>query len=135
MRALFIGFRDIVHPWYDDFLQAIDGRHEVVLYDHNAPVADQFRNIDVVVDQGGWGTRSMIDAANGSAKLWQVIGTGLDHLDVAYILRSGIPLANTPGVFSAIALAEHAIFLMLCLSKSLYVSLDNARTRNFHKPL
>ena len=135
MRALFIGFSDIVHPWYDDFLEAVGGRHEVTLFNHDQPVAAQFKNIDVVVDQGGWGTRAMIDAANGSVKLWQVIGTGLDHLDVGYILSRGIPLANTPGAFSAIALAEHAIFLMLCLSKSLYVSVKNARTGNFHKPM
>src|SRR5262249_23800650 len=70
-----------------------------------------------------------------SVRLWQVIGTGLDHLDVRYILSRGIPLANTPGTFSAIALAEHAIFLMLCLSKSLYVSINNARAGNFHKPM
>ena len=63
MRALFIGFSDIVHPWYDDFLEAVGGRHEVTLFNHDQPVAAQFKNIDVVVDQGGWGTRAMIDAA------------------------------------------------------------------------
>ena len=41
MRALFIGFSDIVHPWYDDFLEAVGGRHEVTLFNHDQPVAAQ----------------------------------------------------------------------------------------------
>ena len=136
MKVLFIGFRDLVHPWYDDFLEAMGGEHSVVLYDPEAPMAPQFRDAQVVVDQGGWGTHEMIDTATASGvKLWQVIGTGLNHIDVQYLLDKGVPIANTPGIFSGIALAEHALFLMLCLAKNLDESRRNVRTGAYYHPM
>jgi phosphoglycerate dehydrogenase-like enzyme len=133
---LFIGFQDLVHPCYDDFLEAIGGQYTVSLYDPDLPFTDQLRGVRVVVDQGGWGTHAMVDAAvNGGVALWQVIGTGLDHLDVKYILEAGIPLANTPGIFSGIGLAEHALFLMLCFAKNFNLSTNNIRSGVFFHPM
>jgi len=121
---------------YDDFLEAIEGKHHVRLYDARQPLASQFADTQVVVDQGGWGTHGMIDAAlAGGAKLWQIIGTGLNHIDVAYVLGTGIPLANSPGFLSGVALAEHALFLMLCLSKNLNASQRNFRSGVFYHPM
>jgi D-3-phosphoglycerate dehydrogenase / 2-oxoglutarate reductase len=135
-KILFIGFQDLVHPCYDDFLEAIGAEYDVSLYDSHLPVADQMRDVRAVVDQGGWGSHEMVDAAVAAgAKLWQVIGTGLDHLDVSYILQSRIPLANTPGIFSGIALAEHAIFLMLCFAKNICLSTNNIRSGVFLHPM
>ena len=136
MKVLFIGFKDLVHPWYDDFLEAIGGKHSVQLFSPQAPLAPQFRDAEVVVDQGGWGTHEMIDLASASGvKLWQVIGTGLNHIDVSYLLEKGIPIANTRGIFSGIALAEHALFLMLCLAKNLDESRRNLRSGVFYHPM
>jgi D-3-phosphoglycerate dehydrogenase len=136
MKVLFIRFRDHIHPWYDDFLEAIGGKHAVQMYEPGDPVGPQFRGVGVVVDQGGWGTREMVDAALSSGvKLWQVIGTGLDKLDVKYILEKGLPLANTPGVYSGVALAEHALFMMLCLAKKLDESRRNVRSGVFFVPM
>ena len=136
MKIVFIGFADLVHPWFDDFQAAIAGHHEIELFDKSLPLQPQFADTQVVVDQGGWGTREMIDAAVSSGvKLWQVIGTGLNHLDVEYILKVGIPLANTPGIFSGIALAEHAIFLMLCFAKNLRLSNENIGSGVFYHPM
>lgn len=136
MKVLFIGFSDVVHPWYDDFLEGIGGRHAVELYDPARPMGPQFQHVEVVVDQGGWGTHEMIDAAVASGvKLWQVIGTGLNHIDVKYLLEKGIPLANTPGMFSGIALAEHALFLMLCVAKKLDESRRNVRSGVYYHPM
>ena len=136
MKVLFIGFSDLVHPWYDDFLEGIAGKHTVVLYDPNSPMPPQFRDAEVVVDQGGWGTHEMIDTAIASGvKLWQVIGTGLNHIDVKYLLEKGVPIANTPGIFSGVALAEHALFLMLCLAKSVDESRKNVRSGVYYHPM
>jgi phosphoglycerate dehydrogenase-like enzyme len=136
LNVLFIGFQDIVHPWYDDFLEALDPKYKVDLYDPAQPLEPQFRQRDVVVDQGGWGTHEMIDVAfAGGVKLWQVIGTGLDHLDVSYVLEKGIPLSYSPGFLSGIALAEQAIFLMLCLAKNLSSSGKNVRAGVFYHPM
>jgi phosphoglycerate dehydrogenase-like enzyme len=136
MKVLFIGFADLVHPWYDDFIEAIAEKHSVALYDPQFPLAPQFQGVQVVVDQGGWGTREMIDAAISSgAKLWQVIGTGLNHIDVKYILEKNLPLANTPGIFSGIGLAEQVIFFMLYFAKNLEVSRKNIRSGVFYHPM
>jgi phosphoglycerate dehydrogenase-like enzyme len=136
MKVLFIGFRDLLHPWYDDFLEGVGGKHSVVMYDPQSPLAPQFRGVGVVVDQGGWGTREMIEVAISSGvKLWQVIGTGLDKIDVRYILEKGLPLANTPGIYSGIALAEHAVFLMLGVAKKLHESSNNLNSGVFFVPM
>jgi phosphoglycerate dehydrogenase-like enzyme len=136
MKILFIGFADLVHPWLDDFQAAIAGKHKIQLFDKSLSLVPQFADAQVVVDQGGWGTREMIDAAASSGvKLWQVIGTGLNHLDVDYILKTGIPLANTPGIFSGIGLAEHVIFFMLYFAKNIRISNENIRSGIFYHPM
>lgn len=135
MRILFVGFKDLAAPCYRDFLEAVGGSFSVALYDPGQPLADQLHQVRVVVDQGGWGTHAMVDAAKAAGvELWQVIGTGLDHLDVKYILEKGIGLANTPGIFSGIALAEHALFFMLCFAKNLHQSVENIRSGVFFHP-
>lgn len=134
MNILFIGFRDLVHPCYDDVLEAVAGKHPVILFDPKGSIPEQFGKADVVVDQGGWGSHEMVDAAK-AVKLWQIIGTGLDHLDVKYILDNKIPLANTPGAFSGIALAEHALFFMFCFAKNLHLSSSNIRSGVFYHPM
>jgi len=134
MKILFIGFRDLVHPCYDDFLEAMADKHEVTLFDPEGHIPEQFGSAQVIVDQGGWASHEMVDSAK-AVKLWQVIGTGLDHLDVKYILDKKVPLANTPGVFSGIALAEHALFFMFCFAKNLHLSTSNLRSGVFYHPM
>jgi phosphoglycerate dehydrogenase-like enzyme len=56
-------------------------------------------------------------------------------VDRERILASGMRLANTPGLFSAVALAEHALFLMLCFAKRLRDSERNVRSGRFHGPV
>ena len=51
-------------------------------------------------------------------ELWQVLGTGLDHVDVQYILDRGLPLANIARAVRWPTLAEHALFLMLYFAKN-----------------
>lgn len=53
-----------------------------------------------------------------SLKLISIWGTGTDHIDLAAAERLGITVVNTPGV-SAIAMAEHALALMLSLARDL----------------
>lgn len=136
MRVLFIGFQDLVHPWYDDFLEAMAGKYPVELYDTSRPFAEQLDGVRVVVDQGGWGTRAMADAAAAAhVELWQVIGTGLDHLDINYLLDRGIPVSYSPGFLSGAGLAEHAMMFMLCLAKNWNVTQKNLRSGIFYHPM
>jgi D-3-phosphoglycerate dehydrogenase len=136
VRVLFIPQRGNQHPWQDDFLEAAGNRWELAILDHDQPLAPQFGGVEVVVDQGGWATREMIDAgAEAGVVLWQVIGMGLDHSEVDHILARGIRLANTPGQFSAIALAEHALLLVLCFAKRLRELERNARSGLLWQPV
>jgi D-3-phosphoglycerate dehydrogenase len=136
VRVLFIGFQDLVHPWYDDFVTAIGGKYPVDLYDTTRPFADQLTRGGIVVDQGGWGTHAMADAAVAAdIKLWQVIGTGLDHLDINYLVERGIPVSYSPGFLSGVGLAEHALMLMLCLAKNWTVMEKNTHSGVWYHPM
>jgi phosphoglycerate dehydrogenase-like enzyme len=137
VKVLFLGTSNLLHPWYDDVLEVAAGRWPIPLFDRSQPIAPQFEGLDVVIDQGGnHGTHELIDAASkAGVKLWQVLGTGLDHTDVAYILKKGIPLANTPGQFSSIALAEHALFLMLLFAKKFNESQRSVRNQVLCEPM
>lgn len=137
MKVLFLGQAENLDPWFSDVVQAIGEGHVVSLYDASRPFGDQLQDIEVVVDQGGGiGTREMVSAAAATGvKLWQVLGTGLDHVDVAYILANGLPMANTPGRFSSIALAEHAMFFMLYFAKQFPDSQLNISRGKFYRPV
>jgi len=137
VKILFLGTSNLLHPWYDDVLEVAADRWPIPLFDRGQPVAPQFEGLDVVIDQGGnHGTHELIDAAcEVGVKLWQVLGTGLDHTDVAYILKKGIPLANTPGQFSSVALAEHAVFLMLLFAKKFFESQRSVRNGVLCEPM
>jgi lactate dehydrogenase-like 2-hydroxyacid dehydrogenase len=137
LRVLYLSQPALMQPWYDDFCRALGPECPVELYDPQHSFEEQVRDTGVVVDQGGSvGTPSMIAAAAAAGvRLWQVLGTGLDHVDRERILASGMRLANTPGLFSAVALAEHALFLMLCFAKRLRESERNVRSGRFHGPV
>ncbi len=137
IKVLFLGQDDNLEPWFGDVVTAAGKAHQVVLWRADAPFGPQIRDAQVVVDQGGGvGTRAMVDAAaDAGVKLWQVLGTGLDHVDVQYILERGLALANTPGQFSSVALAEHALFLMLYFAKNFPSTQRNVRAGTFYRPM
>jgi D-3-phosphoglycerate dehydrogenase len=53
-----------------------------------------------------------------NVKLISIWGTGTDHIDLESASRLGITVVNTPGV-SAIAMAEHALALMLAVARDI----------------
>ena len=136
MKVLYIAQQGNEEPWYEDFARALGDRFPHVVLDRELPLAPQFEGIRVTVDQGGHATRPIIDAgAEAGVELWQAVTTGLDHTDVDYILSKGIRLANTPGPFSAVALAEHVIFLMLFLAKAFRESERSLRAGIMYRPV
>jgi phosphoglycerate dehydrogenase-like enzyme len=87
------------------------------IFDSALQLAPQFEGIDVVIDFGGsMGTREMADAAS-SVKLWQILGTGYDHFDLEYWRKKSIPVANCPGAFTGVPLAECAAMFILMLAR------------------
>jgi phosphoglycerate dehydrogenase-like enzyme len=121
-------------PWMSDVLEALGTRYELVDYDYDRPAAPQFEGVDVGVDQGGsQGVREMADCC-GSVKLWQVLGTGIDKLDIEYWRQQKIRVANTPGQFSAVPLAEVAVMYMIMLAHRWNESQVNLAKGLFYRP-
>ncbi|MCW3477210.1 2-hydroxyacid dehydrogenase [Limobrevibacterium gyesilva] len=69
----------------------------------------------------GLGDASMDDAfyrAAPNLKLVQLLSAGYDRCDVEAARRAGVPIANNGGA-NAVAVAEHALMLMLAVSRRL----------------
>ena len=121
--------------WQDDLVSAIGGRHELSVYDESKPPAAQFADKEVVIDMGGSvGTHEMMDAAK-DASLWQVFGTGLDHVDVEYMKSRGFMVTHCPGFLSGVALAECAMMYILMLSRGFHEATDNFKARVPYVPV
>ncbi len=112
LRVVFIPVRGFT-IWQEAFQKVLPSKHRLTTLNSEADLESQLSDADVVVDLGGWGTRSMMDAAR-NVRLWQILGTGFDHFDLAYASKR-LVVANCPGQTSAIALAECAVMHMLML--------------------
>ena len=122
-------------PSGDDVVAAIGDRHDLHILDYDQPIAPQFDGVDVVIDHGGSaGTREMADAAAGKVRLWQILGTGFDHFDMDYWRSKQLPVANCPGIFSAVALAECAMMFILMLARQYPVTQTNLSQGELYRP-
>jgi phosphoglycerate dehydrogenase-like enzyme len=122
-------------PWGPDVLVAVGAGHDISVFDHSQPLAPQLADADVVIDLGGSvGTHAMLDAAR-SVRLWQILGTGLDHFDMDYWRSKKVPVANCPGPFSAVALAECCMMFILMLARQYPVARANLQEGRYYEPL
>ena len=126
---------ELIDPWKSDVIEAISPRHDLKIYNSDEPMAPQFDGVDVVVDfMAHLGPREMADAAS-SAKLWHLLGTGFDYFDLQYWHMKSIPVANCPGVYSGVPLAESAIMFMLMLARQWHDTQISLSQGNFYRPL
>ena len=122
-------------PSGEDVVAAIGERHDLHILDYDQPIAPQFDGVDVVIDHGGSaGTREMADAAAGTVRLWQILGTGFDHFDMDYWRSKNLPVANCPGIFSAVALGECAVMFILMLARQYPVTQTNLKQGELYRP-
>ena len=134
VKVLYLPLKTVDRMWADDVIAAVGDRHDLSVYDESKPLAEQFRGVEVVLDTGGSvGTHQMMDAAR-DCRLWQVLGTGLDHVDVDYMKSKGFMVANCPGQFSSVALAECAMMFILMLARSYHRAAENFRDGILYKP-
>ena len=128
--------RSMFKPWGQDVVSAIGDQHDLRIYEYGQPLAPQFENVDTVIDHGGAaGTREMADLAAGKVRLWQILGTGFDHFDLDYWRSKKIPVANCPGPFSAVALAECSMMFILMLTRHYPVARSNLDRGVFYEPM
>lgn len=122
-------------PWERDLVEAIGPRHDFKIYRTDEPLAPQFEGVDVVIDfMAHLVLREMADAAP-SAKLWNLLGTGFDYFDLPYWKLKNIPVANCPGVYSGVPLAEGAIMFMLMLARQWHHSQVSVSQGDFYRTL
>ena len=126
----------LFHPWGEDVMAAIGDRHRLKVYDPAEDLARQFEGVEVVIDQSGSaGTREMADLAAGRCRLWQILGTGIDSFDLDYWRSRNIPVANTPGPFSGVALAECAMMFILMLTRKYPETQTHMQQGAFYEPV
>lgn len=118
MKVLYLPSpRQDVSTHVDDFLrERFEGSiHQLMFYDHDGDLTAQFADAEIIIDRGGSvGTREMLHAAR-AARLWQVLGMGLDHFDLDYWADQGMPVSHCPGPMSAVGLGESSMMFILML--------------------
>lgn len=108
-----------------EYLRALAPDADVAWIDSNLGIEEQAALMQDAVVIYGDGT---VDVARRcpNLKLVQVSSAGTDRLDVAGLAALGIPVSNGGGG-NAIAVAEHAIALMLSVYRKLNVQMESAR--------
>src|SRR6266849_6046262 len=97
IKTLWLPEKHIDLMWQELMLATVGQAHDLTIYDDGLALDAQFKGVEVVLDSGGSvGTHAMMDAA-ADCRLWQIIGTGLDHVDFGYIQSKGMMAANCPG--------------------------------------
>jgi D-3-phosphoglycerate dehydrogenase len=135
LNVLLLPLPALYSPWCEDVIKAVDVRHQLTVFDIEKEWAPQFADIDVVIDHGGSvGDRAMMDAAV-DARLWQILGTGFEHFELDYIRTKGIAVANCPGQFSSVALAEAAMLFILMLASKYQTRVENFNQGVLYTPL
>ena len=91
-------------------------------------MAPRMPEVDVLVVSGAWRDDLLNNAAN--LKWIQAIGVGYNQFPLAELRRRGIRLTNAVGV-NANAVGEHAIALILALSRRLPEARDNQHRKHW----
>jgi D-3-phosphoglycerate dehydrogenase len=135
LNVLFLMIDTVPMEFQDAVVDAISPHHNLTIFDPTRPIPEQFAGQTAVIDIGGSvGTNEMKDAAVDT-KFWQIMGTGLDHVDIDYMKAKGFMVSHCPGQFSAIPLAECALMYMLMLSRNYHQCRKNFDNGELYWPL
>ena len=94
-------------------------------------LAVEMPNADVVVSSGLW--RNELLALAPHLTLLQSISVGINNFDLVLFRAAGIRLANASGA-NAVAVAEHALALMLALTRHIHHARDN-QAKRYWRPM
>src|SRR5262249_15689138 len=118
-------FAPVPHPLHDGFSALDTGIHSFAVRDWET-LEDRIGETDVLVISGLW-QNGLLDHAK-KLRFIQAIGAGTDQFARGELARRGIRLASARGV-NYRAVAEHAMALILALSRRLPEARDNQSKR------
>nr|WP_321460897.1 hydroxyacid dehydrogenase [uncultured Cohaesibacter sp.] len=119
------------HPLYQDGMDALDGKVEIKIA-HNGDsdvILSQLQQADGFILRIGKIDRKAIEACP-DLKVIARPGVGVDNVDVEAATENGIPVVIAP-LANSRSVAEHALALMLSISKNLPESDAETRKGNF----
>jgi D-3-phosphoglycerate dehydrogenase / 2-oxoglutarate reductase len=85
--------------------------------DYSKPLLPQIEEADILINGLGQVDRSIIDGCH-KLRMVQQVGTGIDNVDVDYCTSRSIYVTNVPKA-NSVAVAEHTLFLMIYMAKSM----------------
>jgi phosphoglycerate dehydrogenase-like enzyme len=133
-KVLYLTRPGDINPWHKDFAAALGDGFEVPIWAPDRPFASQVTGAVAVVTPSSFLEPGMVsEASSAGVKLWQLMLAGYDNIDLDLFRANGIPVANTPGQFSARALAEHALMLMLGTIKGFTKSQQDLKAGAFYR--
>lgn len=119
------------HPLYKPGMDALKGTADVIIPNNgdSDEILDQLLDADGYILRIGKIDRKAIEACN-NLKVITRPGVGVDNVDVEAATEKGIPVVICPSANST-SVAEHALALILSLSKSIVEYNNETRKGNF----
>lgn len=121
----------VAHPTYDfrEWLEALAPDVTCLRLRSREDLRARIGEVDVLAQSSGfWDDGLLADAPR--LRLIQSLSVGVNHFGLDALRAHGVRLANAQGCVD-IAVAEHAIGLMLTLTRRLHVARDNQRAHVF----
>ncbi len=113
MRLLFCGSGWL--PIVDHIAARLPPNASIAVWDRATPLTSVVDDIDVILPSNGRITDEVLAAAR-RLRLIQQPAAGTEGIDVVAARARGIPVCNAPGT-NHVAVAEHALFLLLALAR------------------
>jgi len=131
MRLMFCGSGWL--PVVDHIASRLPAGSTIERWDRATPLAAVVADIDVILPSNAPITADTITAAR-ALRLIQQPAAGTEGIDRAAAAARGIPVCNAPGT-NHIAVAEHALFLILALARRLPAAQRAFTAREVGTPL
>lgn len=131
MRLLFCGSGWL--PIVDHIAARLPANASIAVWDRGTPLTSSVEDVDVILPSNGRITDEVIAAAR-RLRLIQQPAAGTEGIDVVAARARGIPVCNAPGT-NHVAVAEHALFLLLALARRAPAAIRAFAARELGIPL
>ena len=129
--------KDIGQDYTDAIAKMAESRHEVVWRPLTGAgrddISEAIRGFDAVIAGGERYDRYLLEQVKDRLKIIARLGSGYDNVDLNAAAQFGIAVTNSPGR-NARAVAEHALALMLCVTRGL-CAYDRQLRRGIWSPI